>query len=89
MALGATRGHIAWPTLRETMMLAVFGMAIGVPAALALTWVIQSQLYNISPTDLTTIVGACILSIAVPILAAWIPVRRASKIDPLVALRCE
>jgi putative ABC transport system permease protein len=71
------------------MMLAVFGMAIGVPAALALTWVIQSQLYNVSPTDLTTIVGACILSIAVPILAAWIPVRRASKIDPLVALRCE
>lgn len=89
MALGATRGHIAWPTLREAVLLAVVGLAVGVPAPLVLTRLIQSQLYGVSPADPTTLVGAGMLLAVVSIVAAWIPARRATRIDPMLALRCE
>jgi predicted permease len=89
MALGATRQNIAGPILREALLFTAFGMAAGVPAALALTRLIKSQLYGVQPNDPLTLIGAGGLLIAVAVLAAWIPARRAAKVDPKVALRYE
>lgn len=89
MALGATRRNIAYPILREALLLAVFGAAIGVPVALTLVRFIKSQLYGVAPTDPVTLFGASVLLIAVAVLSAWLPARRAAKIDPMVALRYE
>jgi len=87
MALGATGKNIAGPILRETLVLAALGVAAGVPAALVLARLIQSQLYGVAPNDPVTLVGTGALLILVALLSAWIPARRAAKIDPMVALR--
>jgi len=89
MALGATRRNIAGPILGEAILLAGIGVSVGVPAALALTRVIKSQLYGVAPTDPVTFVGAGVLLAAVALLAAWLPARRAARVDPVQALRCE
>jgi predicted permease len=89
MALGATRRNVAGPVLREALLLAAAGVGIGVPGALGLTRLIQSNLYGVEPSDPVTVVGAVVVLLAVAILAAWIPARRAARVDPMVALRCE
>jgi len=89
MALGATPSNIARSILREAFILAVTGLTIGVPVALALTRFIKSQLYGLSPSDPVTMIGACVLLIAVSLLSAWIPAHRALRISPMEALRCE
>jgi len=89
MALGASRRNIADPILREALLLAALGVAIGVPVALTLARFIKSQLYGVAPTDPVTLIGAGVLLIAVAVLAAWIPARRAAKVDPMAALRHE
>jgi len=89
MALGATRQNIANPILREAFMLAIFGIAAGVPLAFGVTQFIKSQLYGVAPTDPATLIGAGVLLIGIAALAAWIPARRAAKVDPMVALRYE
>jgi predicted permease len=89
MALGATPRRVAWPILREALILAAIGVAIGTPATLALARVTQSIIYGIEPYDPATLVCAIIFLLVVAILAAWIPARRAAKIDPMVALRYE
>ena len=89
MALGATRGNVAGPILREALVLAAFGLAMGVPAALALTRFIKSQLYGVQPNDPLTLIVVGVLLIAVAVLAAWIPARRATRVNPMEALRSE
>ena len=89
MALGASRQNIADPILREALVLAAAGLVVGVPTALGLTRFVKSQLYGVAPTDAVSLTGAGVLLIAVAILAAWIPTRRATKVDPMVALRYE
>ena len=89
MALGATPANVARPILREAVVLAWIGLAAGVPVALTLTRFIKSQLYGVAPTDPMTLIGAGVLLMAVAILSAWIPARRAMKINPMEALRCE
>ena len=89
MALGATRAHVAWPILREALLLAAVGLAVGVPGALALGRLIESQLYGVAPTDPVTLVSCGVLLIGVALVSAWIPARRAARIDPLKALRYE
>lgn len=89
MALGATRANVAWPILREALLLAVVGLAVGVPVALGLARLIASQLYGVAPTDPVTLIGCSVLLIAVALVSAWIPARRAAKIDPMQALRYE
>jgi putative ABC transport system permease protein len=71
------------------MGLAIAGVAIGVTAALALTRLMASILFGVSPTDTATFLAASGLLIGVAALAAYIPARRASKMDPLTALRYE
>jgi predicted permease len=89
MALGATPQNIARPILREALLLAGAGLAIGVPAALALAQLIKNQLYGVAPTDPTTLFIATGVLLAVALLAAWLPARRAARVDPMTALRAE
>jgi predicted permease len=89
MALGATGRGIAAALLREAFWLAAAGLALGLPAALALARLVRSQLYGITPSDpLTLALGVGVL-LTVTLLAAWLPARRASRVDPMVALRSE
>jgi len=89
LALGARPHDVAWPILREALVLAALGIAIGLPVALALSRLIRSTLFGIKPYDPVTIVGSIILLLIVAALAAWIPARRAAKTDPMEALRYE
>jgi predicted permease len=88
-ALGARPWDVARPILREALTLAGIGIAIGLPVALALVRVIRFIFYGIEPHDPLTTIGAAVLMVTVAALAAWIPARRAAKIDPMEALRYE
>jgi len=89
MALGACPWDVTWPILREALILAAIGVAIGLPVALALVRGIRSVFYGIEPHDPLTVIAAAVLMVAVAALAAWIPARRAARIDPMEALRYE
>ncbi|MDP3001050.1 MAG: ABC transporter permease [Bryobacterales bacterium] len=89
MALGAGGGDVLWMVMREALLLAAAGTALGVPAALAATRLVQSNLFGIKPNDPATIAGAAAVLLAVAAFAAWIPARRAARVDPLTALRHE
>jgi predicted permease len=89
MALGATPLHIMRPILKRAMVLASAGLAVGLPLTLVLTRLIRSNLYGVTPFDPGTICGAVAMLMAVVLVAAWIPVWRATRIDPMIALRCE
>ena len=89
LALGARPQDVAWPILREALILASIGIAIGLPMALALSRLIRSIFFGIKPHDPVTIIGSVILLLSVAALSAWIPARRAAKTDPMKALRYE
>jgi ABC-type antimicrobial peptide transport system permease subunit len=89
MALGAQPSDVAWRILREALTLAAIGVAIGIPVALALVCLIRGVFYGIAPYDPLTMIGAVALMVAVAALAAWMPARRAAKVDPMEALRYE
>src|SRR6516162_10156739 len=89
VALGAQQGNVRWMILRETLALTLFGIAVGVPCGLAGGRLIATMLFGLSPSDLSTIVTACLLLLAVAFVAGYLPARRASSIDPLLALRTE
>jgi ABC-type antimicrobial peptide transport system permease subunit len=88
-ALGARSWDVAKPILREALTLAAIGVAIGLPVALALVRVIRFVFYGIEPHDPLTIIGTVVIIVTVAVLAAWIPARRAARVDPMVALRYE
>ena len=88
-ALGARSWDVARPILREALNLAAIGVAIGVSASLALGRLIRGFLYGVGLHDPLTMIIAAVLMIFVAALAAWIPARRAAKIDPMEALRYE
>jgi predicted permease len=89
MALGASRGDVLKMVLGESLRLALLGVACGLIAAFALTRVLSSLLYRVSATDPLTFVGMALLLICVALLASWAPAWRATRVDPLVALRYE
>ena len=89
MALGARGGNIAWMVLRETLLLVLAGLVIGVPAALLGARLVSTQLFGMSATDPLTLIGAAVVLTTVALLAGYIPARRATKINPLIALRYE
>jgi ABC-type antimicrobial peptide transport system permease subunit len=89
MALGATGRNIAGPILREALLLAGIGVAIGVPAALALGRIIKGQLYGVTPSDPLTLGTGAALLVIVAVSAACRPARRAARVDPMEALRYE
>ena len=87
LALGARRGEVLRMVMTQAGRLAVAGVAIGLGAAVVASRALRSQLFQIAPTDTVTyvMVGAGLLIVA--LVASWIPARRASRIDPLTALR--
>jgi putative ABC transport system permease protein len=89
IALGAQRKNVLWLILQETLALTVLGIAIGIPSALVPTRLIAGMLFGVSPGDVPTIVGVSLLLVVVALFAGYLPARRASTIDPIVALRSE
>jgi predicted permease len=89
MALGARRATVVWMVLRDVMILALVGLAISVPAALAASKVVESFLFDMKRNDPVTLAAAVLTMMAATILAGYLPARSASRIDPMVALRYE
>ena len=89
MALGAARGRMQWMVLRESLVLAGLGVAAGVPLALFGTRILAAMLFGLPPRDPVTLGGAAVGMFLLAVLAGYLPARRASRVDPLVALRAE
>jgi putative ABC transport system permease protein len=89
MALGATRLATVWLLLRDALMMTTIGIAIALPTLWTLRRVVESQLYGVTPTDPTTLAAATVLLCTTTLLAALIPARRASTVNPADALRLE
>lgn len=89
MALGAKPGSVLSMILRETLALILIGIVVGVPCALATARLITHLLFNVTPYDPATLAFVPLVLVAVGALASYIPARRAMRVDPIVALRCE
>jgi hypothetical protein len=93
VALGAARGDVAWMIARQTLTLVLVGIAAGLPIAVLLarleTTQLSAMLFELTPADPLTIAAATGILILVAMGAGWLPARRASRIDPIVALRNE
>jgi len=89
MALGAQRRDMLGLVVGQGMRLALLGVCIGLAAALALSRVLQTLLFDVKPTDPLTFTAVSLALIAVALLACWLPARRAGKVDPMEALRYE
>jgi len=89
IALGAQSNGVLWMVLKESLILLAIGVALGIPATLLATRTIKSQLFGLSPTDPFTFIAAALVISLVTLIAAWFPAHRATKVDPMVALRYE
>jgi putative ABC transport system permease protein len=89
MALGAQPGDVLRMVLRHGLLLCLVGIAVGISGAFAVIHLMKSLIFGVSPTDPVTFVSVAILLAGVAFFACWIPARRASRVDPMVALRHE
>jgi putative ABC transport system permease protein len=89
LALGAQPPDILQLVLKQGLTVVGIGLAIGIALALVLTRVMQSLLFGVTATDPLTFIGVAVLLVAVALLSCWFPARRATKVDPMIALRCE
>jgi ABC-type antimicrobial peptide transport system permease subunit len=89
MALGASRGSVQGMVLRDAMRAVIPGVAVGLLGAVALTRLLRGLLYGVSATDPATLAAVCALLIVVALFASWLPARRATRVDPLIAIRTE
>lgn len=89
MALGSSRSGVVSIVLRQALRLTLFGLGIGIAAALALTRLMTTFLFGVTPAD-SSVYGAVALALfVVALVASWIPARRAARVDPIVAMRAE
>jgi predicted permease len=89
MAMGAESREVLGLVLRESMLLVVIGIAIGIAASLGAGRLVVSQLFGLEPTDAVTMISAMVVMLAVSAIAGYLPARRAARVDPMVALRYE
>ena len=89
MALGAERDSVMWLVLREVGLMAGIGVGLGLPLAFALSRVVQSQLFDLSAHDPVAMIASAALLVVVALAAGYLPARRATRIDPMLALRYE
>ena len=89
VALGASVGSVQWMVLREVLLLAIAGAAVGLSASLAASGLVRSLLFGLTPTDPMTIAGGTVTLMLVAALAGYLPARRATRIDPIAALRVD
>jgi predicted permease len=89
MALGAGRGVVVWMVLREVCVLAAVGLAIGVPTAIGASRLVESFLFEIKPNDPRALTLAAVILLTAALVAGYGPARRASRVDPMIALRHE
>jgi putative ABC transport system permease protein len=89
IALGAQSGSLLGLVLRQAVVLTVTGAVIGIIGSLLLMRLLASQLFEIKPGDPVTLIGAVLLMMIVAVAASWVPARRATKVDPMIALRYE
>jgi ABC-type antimicrobial peptide transport system permease subunit len=89
MALGADRRKVVLSVLSEPARLVVFGLIIGLVGTIAMRRVVERLLYDVSPTDTATLGTVAVLLVLVALLASYLPARRATRVDPMVALRSD
>jgi putative ABC transport system permease protein len=89
MALGARPLNVLWLILREAVLMAFIGIVVGLPAVLSTTGLISSLLFGLTPSDPTSLSAAALILLLVAAVAGYLPARRASRVDPVIALRCE
>jgi ABC-type antimicrobial peptide transport system permease subunit len=89
MALGAQNREVQWMILRESLLLLGIGIVLGVPATMAATRLVGAQLFGLTPSDPLAFITAIVAISTVALLAAYFPARRATRVDPIVALRDE
>ena len=89
LALGAQTRTLLWMILRESVLLLALGLAVGLPIAYTSTGILTKLLYQLSPTDPITFFASAAIVAVMTVVAAWLPARRATKVDPMVALRCD
>ncbi len=89
MAVGASSRDVLITVLRQGLTLAVIGVCLGLPVVLGVGSILRSEMFGLNAADPIVLVGTSLLVVAIAVLATWIPGRRAAKVDPMVALRCE
>src|SRR5262249_55490614 len=89
LALGARNGSVVWMILRRSLMVVSLGIVLGIPAALIAARAVESLLYGLKPADWASLLVAISVLLVTAFAASYFPARRAARIDPMVALRCE
>jgi len=89
MAIGAGRRSVVWMVLRDTALMVLIGSALGAAASLGATRFVRNQLFEVRPGDPFAIGVAILLLLIVAAIAAYLPARRAARVDPVIALRYE
>jgi hypothetical protein len=89
MALGASPGDVQWMVLGRGLRITAVGVALGLALSVAAVRLLRGYLYGLSPFDPVAFGGACLAWIAIALLASWVPARRATRVDPLAALKWE
>jgi putative ABC transport system permease protein len=89
IALGAQRRDVLWLILREALLVAIAGVMVGAPLIFAVTRLASALLFGLTPTDPVSLLLAALLMLAVALVAGYLPARRATRLDPMIALRCE
>ena len=89
MALGAHASRVGTMVVRQSVQFAVVGIVVGILATVAITRVLGSVLYGVSPTDPTTLIVVSIIMLLIAVLASYVPAQRAMSVDPVEALRAD